>query len=73
MKWLDGITDARDMNLSKLWEMMRNTDLVCCSPWGRKKSDATGRLNNNNWVFWQKTDHQMALNGWYRVCGSEAY
>ena len=22
--------------------------LVCCSPWGRKESDTTERLNNNN-------------------------
>ena len=22
--------------------------LACCSPWGRKESDATERLNNNN-------------------------
>ena len=22
--------------------------LVCCSPWGHKESDTTGRLNNNN-------------------------
>ena len=21
--------------------------LACCSPWGRKESDTTGRLNNN--------------------------
>ena len=42
MTWLDGITDAMDTNLIKLWEMMRDTDLVCCSPWGRKKSDTTG-------------------------------
>jgi len=21
--------------------------LVCCSPWGRKESDTTGRLNSN--------------------------
>ena len=21
--------------------------LVCCSPWGHKKSDTTGQLNNN--------------------------
>ena len=42
MRWLDGITDAMDMNLSKLWEMMRDTDLVCCSPWGHKESDMTG-------------------------------
>ena len=23
-------------------------DLTCCSPWGRKDLDTTGRLNNNN-------------------------
>ena len=23
MKWLDGITDAMNMNLGKLWEMVR--------------------------------------------------
>ena len=23
-------------------------DLPCCGPWGRKESDVTGRLNNNN-------------------------
>ena len=28
--------------------------LACCSPWGRKESDTTGRLNNNNteMIFW---------------------
>ena len=24
--------------------------LACCSPWGQKESDTTGRLNNNNTV-----------------------
>ena len=26
--------------------------LACCSPWGRKESDATERLNHNSKVDW---------------------
>ena len=39
MRWLDCITDARNMNLanSRRWG-----GLACCSPWGRKESDTTG-------------------------------
>ena len=26
MRWLDGIIDAKDMNLGKLWEMVRDRE-----------------------------------------------
>ena len=46
MKWLDGITDSMDINLSKLRELvMGQESLACCSPWGRKELDMTELLN----------------------------
>ena len=48
MRWLDGITDSMDMNLSQLWEAVKDREA-----WGHKKSDTTERLsstNNNIWV-----------------------
>ena len=42
MRWFDGITDLKDMSLSKLWEMVMNRgSLACCSPWGCKEMDTT--------------------------------
>ena len=49
MRWLDGITDAMDMNLGKLWEMVRDREAWC--PWGCKESDMIGQLKNNNKAF----------------------
>ena len=36
MRWLDGITDSVDKSLSKLWEIVKDINLACCSPWGCK-------------------------------------
>ena len=47
-KQLDSITDSKDMNLSKLQEIVKDRDQVCCSSQGRKELDMTEQLNNNN-------------------------
>ena len=44
MRWLDGITDSMDMK----GDGEGQGSLVCCSTWGRKESDTTEQLNNNN-------------------------
>ena len=41
MRWLDGIINSMDMNLSKLWDSEGQGSLACCSAWGRKESDTT--------------------------------
>ena len=43
---MDGITDSMDMSLSKLWEMVKDGSLVCCSPWGHRELDMPERLKN---------------------------
>ena len=46
MRWLDGITNSTDMNLSRLLDFGDGQGrLACCSPWGCKESDMTERLN----------------------------
>ena len=48
MGWLDGVTDAMDMGLSELRELV----MACCDSWSRKELDTTELLNwtELNWT-----------------------
>ena len=52
MRWLDGIISSMAVSLSKLQEILKDKEALCCSPWGHKESDMTEQLNKSKYFLY---------------------